>query len=251
MFNPLSMVGNCSNVRVSAGYYNAAPSRLVIQSSRPPGNDITPSNFCCSAHDIATPEMPLDPQFVNIVDHSPFHNDLSTLQSQMYGASTDGVHPGNDFSDSIDCVYQKDTINPRNVPQPGFFGPFDNSLAGSTPRFITAIPGRTETWVQHSVGARFHTSGQKYPASAGDESSVPALLMGYPMLPPALLPGKDPHRITLQNVMNSEESEQINTPYKTGKHLFDASSPLLPENTWYFLSEKSPAAYTQCSPPFP
>lgn len=249
MFNPLSMFGNDSNVRVSPDYSNSAPSR-PIQSFRRPGNGITPSNFRRSAHDIATPEdMPLSPEFVNAVVRASFHNDFSTLQSQMCEVSTDDSQLGNDFSDPIGHVYQEDTINPRTVPLAGCLGPlFDSSLTGPAPRYMT---GRPKTWVQRSVGAQFHTPGQKDPASAGDESSVPALVMGYPKLSQTILPGKNPHRTAFQNVISSEESEQINVQYKTRDHLVGASSPLFPENIWCFLSEELTAASTQCSPPSP
>lgn len=232
-----------SNVRGSPDYFNAAPSR-PIQSFRRSGNGITPSNPQSSAHDIATPEeMPLNPQFVNSVVHASFHNDFSTLQPQMCWVPTDDFRLGNDFSDPIDHVYQEDAINARTVPLAECFDPFDSSLTRPAPGYMTVRP---KTWAQRcSVGARFHTPGQKNPASAGDELSVPALVMGYPKLSPTIVPGKN------QNGMSSEEFEQINAPYKTRDHLVGASSPLIPENAWYCFSEELSAASTQCSPPSP
>lgn len=246
-FNPLSTFGNDSNVQVSPDYSNSAPSR-PIQSFRRPGNDITPSNFRRSAHDIAMPEdMPLE--FMHAVVRASFHNDFSTLQSQMCEVSTGDSQLGNDFSDPICHVYQEDTITPRTVPLAGCLGPlFDSSLTGPAPGYMT---GRPKTWVQRSVGARFHTPGQKDPASADDESSVPALFMGCPKLSQTILPGKNPHMTAFQNVISSEESEQINAQYKTRDHLVGASSPLIPENILSFLSEELSPASTQCSPPSP
>ena len=250
MFNPLSMFRNDSSVRVSPDYSKPDTPSRPIQSFHRPRNGITPSNFRPSAHDIATPEeMPLNPEFVNAIVRASFHNNFSTLQSQTCEVSTDDFQLGNDFSDPIGHVYQEDTINARTVPLAGCFDPlFDSSLTGPAPGYMI---GRPKTWVQRSVGARFHTPGQKNPASAGDESSVPALVMGYPKLSPTILPGKNPHRTTFQNAISSEEFEPINAQYKTRNHVVGASSPLIPENTFYFLSEELSAASTQCSPPSP
>lgn len=230
-FNPLSTFGNGSIVRVSPDYSNSAPSR-PIQSFRRPGNDITPSNFRRSAHDIAMPEdMP--PEFTHAV----------VRESQMCEVLTDDSQLGNDFSDPICHVYQEDTITPQTVPLAECLSSlFDSSLTGPAPGYMT---GRPKTWVQCSVGARFHTPGQKDPAGADDESSVPALFMGCPKLSQTILPGKNPHVTAFQ------ESEQINAQYKTRDHLVDASSPLIPENILSFLSEELSPASTQCTPPSP
>lgn len=245
------MVGNGSNVRVNADNCNTASSQTNIQAFRQPGNSMAPSNFRCGAHGIATEEeIPSNEPFVNAVGHSPFHYDFSLLQPHMCEVSTHGFQLRNDFSRPI---AQEDTINYRTVPLAGYIHPFDNSLSGlsgSAPRYITAIPERTKNSAQPSVGARFHTPSQKNPASAGDESSVPALVMGDPRLSPTVHPGNNPYRSTFQVVM-SEEFEQLNAQYNTRKHMVGNSSPLLPGNTWCFLSDELGATSTQSSPPSP
>lgn len=240
------MVGNGSNVRVSADYSNTAPSQPTIQSFRQPGNGMTPSNFRWSAHDITMSEMPLNQAPLDAVSHSPFHNDFSLQQPYTGDVPTDNFQLGNNSFPPILHVCQEDIFNPRTLPYQGCFDPLlDNSLIGSAPIYTTAIPGRPKHWTQPSVEALFHTSGQKNPEGASNESSVPGLIMEDPKLSH---PGNNLH---FQNVMSSEGFEQVNVPYKAMKYSVGASSPLLPENTWYISFDKSRAASTQCSPPSP
>lgn len=249
MFNPLSMFRNDSNDGLNPDYSKSANSR-PIQSFRRPGKSISPSNFRSSAHDITTPkEMSLNPDLVHTFCCASFHNDFIASQSQTCEVSTDYFQLGNDLSDPIGHVYREDTNNARTVELAECFEPlFDSSLTGTTLGYMI---GRPKTWVQPSVEARFHTPGQKNPANAGDESCIPALVMGYTKLSPTILPGKNPIRTTFQNVMSSEEFEQINAQYKMRNHLVGASSPFTPENTCYFLSEELNAASIQCWPPSP
>lgn len=248
MLNPLSV----GNVRVSAEYSNAAPLQPTFQSYRQPGNSITPGNPRCSAHEIVTSEeISLSPQLVNAVGNSSFHHDLSTLQPHICEDSTDGFE-GNIFFDPIDYPYQEDTIHAQNLPQARYFGPLsENFLTGSPARFMQAIPGRPKTRAQLSVGALFHTPGPNNLASAGDESSVPPLVMGYQMFSPNFHPGNNLHGINTPHVIGSEEFEQFYSPDKMEKHLVGVPSPFLPRNSRRYTSEESRATSTQCSPPSP
>lgn len=247
MLNPISMVGNGFNVRVSGNYSNAAPSQQITRSFCQPGNGITPSNCSCSPHGIAmADEIPLDQHFLNAVGHSSVHEGISTLP-QIYGISTNDFQHRNIFRDPVGIVYQADTMNEQTLPQEGYFVPFETPPTGSAARYMPTMPGGPKTRVQRSVGARLHTPGQKNLASSGDEWSVPALIMGHPSLPPIVHPGNNLHGTNFQDVMSSEEVEQINAPYKKRKH----SSPLLPGNAWCSSFEESGTASTQCSPPSP
>lgn len=246
------MVGNGSNVRVSPEYSNLAPSQPIIQSYHQPGNGITLSNSGCSAHDIATlDEINLSQQLVNAVGNSSFHNDVSTPQPHIFEDSTDAFEPGNNFFVPIAYPYQEDTINAQTVPRARYLDPLsENSLTGSPARHMQAIPGGPKTGFQLSVGAPFQTPGQNNLASAGDESSVPPLVIEYPRYSPNPHPRNNIHGINIQHVLGSEEFEQIHAPSKT-KHLVDVPSPFLPGYTWCYPSEESRATSTQCSPPFP
>lgn len=246
------MVGNGSNVRVSPGYSNPAPSKPIIQSYCQPGNGITLNNSRCSAHNIATlDEISLSQQLVNVVGNSSFHNDVSTLQPHIFEDSTFGFEPGNISFEPIAYRYREDAINAQTVPQAGYLDPLsENSLTGSPARCMQAMPVGPKTRFQLSVGALFQTPGQNNQASAGDESSVPPLVIGYPRFSPNPHPRNNFHGINIQHVVSSEEFEQIHAPSKT-KDLVDVPSPCLPGCTWCYTSEESRATSTQCSPPSP
>lgn len=250
MFDPLSMVGNGSNFRLSPGYSNPAPSKPIIQSYRQPGDGITLSNSRCSAHDIQTlDKIRLSQQLVNAVGSSSFHNDVSTLQPHIFEDLPFGFEPDNSF-DPIAYSYQEDAITAQTVPQARYLDPFENSLTGSPARCMQAIPVGPKTRFQLSVGAPFQTPGQNNLASAGDESSIPPLVIGYPRLSPNPNPSNNVHGINIQHVLGSEEFEQIHAPSKT-KDLVDVPSPCIPGCTWCYTSEESRATPTQCSPPSP
>lgn len=242
MLNPLSMVGNGSNVRVSPEYSNAAPSPPISRSYRQPSNGITPSNSRCSAPEIATSEeIPLSQQLVNAVGNYSFHKDPSMLQPYIY-----------DSLDPVGYPYQEDAINAQTAPQARTFDPlYKDSLTGSPANYMQAIPGGPKTRIPLSVEARFQTLVQNNPASAGEESSVPPLIMGYPSFSPTFHPENNLHGIGIQHVLGSEDFEQIYTPNKARKHLVGVPSPSLPGNTWCYTSEESRATPTQCSPPSP
>lgn len=248
MLDPFSMVGNGFNVRVSPEYSNPAPLQPIVQSYRQPGNGVTLSNSGCSAHDIATlDEITLSQHLVNAVGNSPFHNVVSMPQPHISADPTDGFNPGNNFFDPITYPYQEGTINAQTVPQARYLDTFENSLTGSPARHMQAIPGGPETGFQLSVEAPFQTPVQNNLASAGDESSVPPLVIGYQRFSP---PRNNLHGINIQHVLDSEEIEQIHAPIKT-KHVVGVPSPFLPRYKWCYTSGESRATSTQSSPPFP
>lgn len=253
MLNPLSMIGNGCNVRVSAECSNAGSSRPISHSYRQSRNGMIPSNFRCSAHEITrSEEMPLSQQPVNAVGNSSFHKDLSTLQPHICKDSTDGFELGNNFFGSIVYPYQENTITMQTASQALYFDPLsEDSLTGSPAICTEATPGGPKTTVPLSVGAQFQTQGQNDPASAGDESFVPPLIIGYPRFSPTLYPRSNLHGINIQHVLVSEDPEQFYAPDKTRKHVIDVPSHFLPENTWCYTFEESRANPTQCWPPSP
>lgn len=189
---------------------------------------------------------------MNAVGNSSFSNDLSTLQPQICEDPTDGFELGNNFFDPNIYPYQQYTNNAQTVPPAGYFDSLsENSLTESPARYMQVIPGEPKTGVQLSVRAPLHTPCQNDPASAGDESFVPTLVMGYPRFSPTLHPGNDLYGINIQHVINGEKLEKIHASNKTREHLIGVPSPSLLGNTWCYTSEKSQATFTQCSPPSP
>lgn len=245
---PFSIVGHGSNVRVSLEYSNPEPSEPIVQSYRQPGNGVTLSNSGCIAHDIATlDEITLSQHLVNAVSNSSFHNVVSMPQPHISADPTDGFDPGNYFSDPITYSYQEGSINAQTIPQASYLDTFENSLTGSPARYMQAIAGGPKTGFQLSVEAPFQTPVQNNLASAGDESSVPPLVIEYQRFSPL---GNNLHGINIQHVLDSEEIEQIHAPIKT-KHVFSVPSHFLPRYKWCYASGESRATSTQSSPPFP
>lgn len=233
MFDPLSIVGNASNVRVNPDYSNPAPPQPTVPSDRYPGHTVTLSNSGSSAHGFAT-------------WCKTGSSRASTPQPHILEGLEDGFEPGNKSFDPI-AYSSKDTIGTQTVPH-ARYDQLSKNFTASRARNMQAISSGPTTRYQLSVGAPFQTPGQNNIPSAGDEWSKNPVDIGDRMFWPAPHPKDNLHGINIQYVPGCEEFERIHSPSKT-KHLVGDSSYFLPRCS--SPSEETRATSKKCWPPSP